>query len=73
MVSKVQQQTLSLRPIASLQSADTSFEWERYVTDVFEKFLSAFMLELDDAFEQLEFWMAFNILDPYKLTEKKKI
>ena len=73
MVCKVQQQTLSLRPIARLQSADTSFEWERYVTDVFEKFLSAFMLELDDAFEQLEFWMAFNILDPYKLTEKKKI
>ena len=73
MVCKVQQQTLSLPPSARLQSADISFGWERYVTDVFEKLLSAFIVELDNVLEQLEFWKAFNILDPYKLTEKKKI
>ena len=66
MVRKAQQQTLSLPPSARLRSADTSFGWERYVTDVFEKFLSAFIVQLDDAFEQLEFWMALDILDPHK-------
>ena len=66
MVLKAQQQMLSLPPSARLRSADTSFGWERYVTDVFEKFLSAFIVQLDDAFEQLEFWMALDILDPHK-------
>ena len=42
------------------------------VTNVFEKFLSAFIVQLDDAFEQLEFWMAFHILDLHKLPEKKE-
>ena len=51
MVRKAQQQTLSLPPSARLRSADTSFGWEHYVTDVFEKFLSAFIVQLDDAFE----------------------
>ena len=72
MVLKAQQQMLSLPPSARLRSADTSFGWERYVTDVFEKFLSAFIVQLDDAFEQLEFWMAFDILDLRKLPEKKE-
>ena len=63
-VRKAQQQKLSLPQSARLRSADTSFGWECYVTDVFEKFLSAFLVQLDDAFEQLEFWMAFHILDP---------
>ena len=53
------------------QSADTSFGWEHYVTDVFEKFLSIFIVQLDDAFEGLEFWIAFDIFDPFKLPEKK--
>ena len=51
MVCKAQQQMLSLPPSARLQSTDTSFGWEHYVTDVFEKFLSAFIVQLDDAFE----------------------
>ena len=72
MVLKTQQQTLSLPPSARLRSVDTSFGWERYVEDVFEKFLSAFKVELDDAFEQLEFWMAFDILDLRKLPEKNE-
>ena len=72
MVHKAQQQKLSLPQSARLQSADTSFGWECYVTNVFEKFLSAFIVQLDDAFEQLEFWMAFHILDPHKLPEKKE-
>ena len=68
MVCKAQQQTLSLPPSAGLQSADTSFGWEHYITDVFfQKFLSAFIEQLDIAFEQREFWMAFDILDPCKL------
>ena len=53
------------------QSADTSFGWEHYVTDVFEKFLSIFIVQLDDAFEGLEFWIAFDIFNPFKLPEKK--
>ena len=72
MVLKAQQQTLSLPPSARLRSVDTSFGWERYVEDVFEKFLPAFIVQLDDAFEQLEFWMAFDILDLRKLPEKKE-
>ena len=72
MVHKAQQQKLSLPQSARLRSADTSFGWECYVTNVFEKFLSAFIVQLDDAFEQLEFWMAFHILDPHKLPEKKE-
>ena len=57
MVCKAQQQTLGLPSSARLQSADTSFGWEHYVTDVFEKFLSAFIEQSDVAFEQIEFWM----------------
>ena len=72
MVHKAQQQKLSLPQSARLRSADTSFGWECYVTNVFEKFLSAFIVQLDDAFEQLEFWMAFHILDLHKLPEKKE-
>ena len=72
MVCKAQQQTLSLPPSTRLRSADARFGWEHYVTDVFEKFLSAFIVQLDDAFEQLEFWLAFYILDPCKLPEKKE-
>ena len=53
-------------------TADTSFGWERYVIDISEKFLSAFIVQLDDTFEQLEFWMVFDILDPGKLHEKKE-
>ena len=63
---------LSLPPSARIRSADTSFGWERYVTDVFEKLLSVFILLLDNASEQLEFWMAFDLLDPCKLPEKKE-
>ena len=66
MVLKAHQQMLSLPPSARLRSADKSFGWERYVTDVFEKFLSAFIVQLDDAFEQLEFWKTLDILDPRK-------
>ena len=66
------QQTLSLLPSARLWSANTSFGWEYYVTDVFEKFLSTFIEQLDVAFEQIEFWMAFDIFDPCKLPEKKE-
>ena len=73
MVLKAQQQTLSLPPSARLRSVDTSFGWERYVEDVFEKFLPAFTVQLDNAFEQLEFWMAFDILDLRKLPEKKEV
>ena len=29
-------------------------------------------VQLDDAFEQLEFWMDFDILDHCRLTEKKE-
>ena len=72
MVCKVQQQTLSLPPSARLWCADTSFGWEHYVTDVFKKLLSAFIEQLDVAFEQIEFWMAFDIFDPRKLPEKKE-
>ena len=72
MVCKAQQQTLSLSPSARLWSANTSFGWEYYVTDVFEKFLSTFIEQLDVAFEQIEFWMAFDIFDPRKLPEKKE-
>ena len=71
MVCKVQQQTLSLPPSARLWCADTSFGWE-HVTDVFKKLLSAFIEQLDVAFEQIEFWMAFDIFDPCKLPEKKE-
>ena len=55
MVHKVQQQTLSLPPSARLRSADTSFGWEHYANDVFKKLLSAFIVQLYDVFEQLEF------------------
>ena len=55
-----------------LWSADASFEWKHCATDIFEKFLSAFVVQLDNAFEQLEFWIAFDILDPYKLSSKKE-
>ena len=41
--------------VCKAQSADTSFGWEHYVTDVFKKFLSIFIVQLDDAFEGLEF------------------
>ena len=51
MVCKAQQQTLSLPPSTRLRSADARFGWEHYVTDVFEKFLSAFIVQLDSAFE----------------------
>ena len=70
-VCKMQQQTLSLPSNARLRSADTSFGWEHDVTDVFKKFLSAFIVQLDVAFEQIEFWMALDIFDPRKLPEKK--
>ena len=70
-VCKVQQQMLSLPSSARLRSADTSFGWEHDVTDVFKKFLSAFIVQLDVAFEQIEFWMALDIFDPRKLPEKK--
>ena len=73
MVCKTQQQTLSLPPSARLRSADTSLGWEHYVTAVFKKFLSEFIVQLDVAFEQLEFWMAFDIFDPRKLPEKKDL
>ena len=72
MACKAQQQTLSLPPSVRLGSADTSFRWEHYVTDVFEKLLSGFIEQLDVAFEQVEFWMAFGIFDPRKLPEKKE-
>ena len=72
MVCKAQQQTLGLPSSARLQSADTSFGWEHYVTDVFEKFLSGFLEQSDVPFEQIEFWMAFDIFDPLKLPEKKE-
>ena len=54
-VCKAQQQTLSLPPSPRLRYAVTSFGWEHYVVDVFEKFLSAFIEQLDVAFEQIEF------------------
>ena len=54
-VCKVQQQTLSLPSSARLRSADTSFGWEHDATDVFKKFPSAFIVQLDVAFEQIEF------------------
>ena len=72
MACKAQQQTLSLPPSVRLWSADTSFRWEHYVTDVFKKLLSGFIEQLDVAFEQVEFWMAFGIFDPRKLPEKKE-
>ena len=72
MVCKAQQQTLSLPSSARLRSADTSFGWEHYVTDVLEKFLSAFIEQLDVAFEEIEFWMAFDIFYPHKLPKKKE-
>ena len=72
MVCKTQQQALNLPPSVRLRSANKSFGLERYITDVFKKFLSAFLVQLDDAFEQLKFWMAFGILDPGKLPEKKE-
>ena len=55
-----------------LSSADASFGWKHCTTDVFKKFLSAFVVQLDNAFEQPEFWIAFDILDPYKLSSKKE-
>ena len=72
MIRKAQQQTLSLPASARLWSADTSFGWEYYVTCVFKKVLSAVIVQLDNAFEQLEFWMVLHILDPHKLPEKKE-
>ena len=72
MVCKGQQQTLSLPPRARLRSADTSFGWKHYVTDAFDKFLSVFIEQLDVAFEEIEFRMAFDIFDPCKLPEKKE-
>ena len=61
---------LTTRP--SLHEWEHYFGWEHYVTDVFEKFLSAFIEQSDVAFEQIEFWMAFDIFDPLKLPEKKE-
>ena len=66
-VCKAQQQMLSLPPSARLRSADTSFRWEHYVADVFEK-----LEQLDTAFEQVEFWIVFGIFNPRKLPEKKE-
>ena len=72
MVRKAQQETQSFLPNATLQSVDASFGWERYFTDAFEKFLSASIVQLGNAFEQIEFSMGFDILDPRKLPKRKE-
>ena len=71
-VCKAREQMLSLPPSSRLRSADENFEWERFAADVFQRFVLAFIEELDNAFGQLEFWMSFAIFDPRKLPERKE-
>ena len=73
LVQKAQQQTISFTPSAILGHADTSFGWEHCVTDIYKKFLSAFLVQLNDAFEQLKFWRALDILDTCKIPKKKDL
>lgn len=71
MLLKAKDQALNLPSSARLRSAQ-NFEWENFSEEVYSQFVSRFVEEIDNAFEQLEFWMAFEIFDARKLPEKKK-
>ena len=60
----------SLPPSSCTQSNYQLFEWEQLETNVYMSFLDAFMKEVEAEFTQLDFWMAFKILDPRALPEQ---
>ena len=53
-----------LPPSFLIGSFQQLFEWEQFEANVYLPFLVAFMNEVEAVFPQLDFWMAFNILDP---------
>ena len=59
---------MSLPPSANLQK-DVLFKWDGFEENVYLKFISSFQLEIESAFNQLQFWLNFTVLDPRKLLE----
>ena len=59
---------MSLPPSANLQK-NVLFKWDEFEENVYLKFISLFQLEIESAFNQLQFWLNFTVLDPRKLPE----
>jgi len=65
------EQTSSLPPSANLRKS-TTFTWEDFEEKTYINFFKRFLLEIDSAFEQLQFWLNFIILDPRKLPAQQQ-
>ena len=48
------------------------FNWESFMNAIFHPFVDAFIEEINEAFEQFQFWVNFSILDPRKLPKAKE-
>ena len=67
----VQEEILSLPVLARICHTD-QFNWESFMNATFDPFIDAFIEEMNEAFEQFQFWVNFTIFDQRKLPKAKE-
>ena len=63
----------SLPPSAATRSNLKPFDLNDFEKTVFIPFLDAFIVEVQEAFSQLDFWLSFVVFDPRKLPEDQNL
>ena len=58
-------EALSMPPSANLRSSN-QFDFNSFIENTYLPFIERFTSEINDAFEQLDFWLCFVIFDPRK-------
>ena len=58
-------------PVASRLRESVVFDWSTFESKIFFPFVDEFILEIQEAFKQLEFWVKFSIFDPRNLPDTK--
>ena len=66
-----EEEILSLPVLARLCHTD-QFNWESFINVTFDPFVDAFIEEMNEAFEQFQFWENFTIFDLRKLPKAKE-
>ena len=65
MISDAQTETLSSPPSSHLCGKNyLSFHFDEFEKNVYLPFIELFIAKLKEAFQQLDFWLNFDIFDP---------
>ena len=67
-----EEEILSLTVSAKVLHHTDQFDWESFMNAAYHPFVDAFIEEINEAFEQLQFWVNFTIFDPRKLPKAKE-